>query len=183
MLAETVPPGSDGLIFHPYLMGERSPLWNANARGSYFGLSLSHTKAHLVRAVLEGIVFNLLLVLQALQDFTGEVTRIQATGGFARSHLWRQMMADIFEREVTVPEQYESSCLGAVVLGLYALNVIPSLNIVSEMIGETYRHQPIAANVEVYRKIFPIYGRVLENLKGEYESIARLQAELTKHRF
>jgi gluconokinase len=183
MLAETVPPGSEGLIFHPYLMGERSPLWNANARGSYFGLSLSHTKAHLVRAVLEGIVFNLLLVLQALQDFTGEVTRIQATGGFARSHLWRQMMADIFEREVTVPEQYESSCLGAVILGLYALNAIPSLNIVSEMIGETYRHQPIAANVEVYKKIFPIYTRVLENLKGEYESIAQLQAELTKHHF
>jgi gluconokinase len=181
MLAETVPPGSEGLIFHPYLMGERSPIWDANARGSFFGLSLNHSKAHLIRAVLEGILFNLSLVLQALQDFTGEAKRIQATGGFARSAFWRQMMADVFDREVTVPEQYESSCLGAAVLGLYALEAISSFNIVSEMIGETYRHQPIAANAETYKQILPIYTRVLENLKREYESIARLQATLTKH--
>lgn len=178
MLAETVPPGSGGLIFHPYLMGERSPLWDANARGSFFGLSLNHTKAHLVRAVLEGIVFNLSLVLQALEDFTGKAERIQATGGFARSHLWRQMMADIFERDVTVPQQYESSCLGAAVLGLYALQEISSLNIVGEMIGETYLHQPIAANVATYQKILPIYTRLLHSFQGEYESIAKLQAEL-----
>ncbi len=181
MLADTVPPGSEGLIFHPYLMGERSPLWDANARGSFFGISLRHTKAHLVRAVLEGIVFNLFLVLEALETFTGKAKRIQATGGFARSSLWRQMMADVFDQEVTVPEQYESSCLGAAVLGLYALKEISSLNIVSDMIGETHRHQPIAANVETYKKILPIYTRVLQNLKGEYESIARLQAELTNH--
>lgn len=180
MLAETVPAGSDGLIFHPYLMGERSPLWDANARASYFGLSASHTKAHLVRAVLEGILYNLYLVLEALEDFTGKITRVQATGGFARSTLWRQMMADVFNRDVTIPEQYESSCLGSAVLGLYALKKISSLNIVSEMIGETHRHQPIAANVERYQKILPIYTRILETLKGEYESIARLQAELTK---
>ncbi|MBW4543096.1 MAG: gluconokinase [Symplocastrum torsivum CPER-KK1] len=180
MLAETVPPGSEGLIFHPYLMGERSPIWDANARGSFFGLSLNHTKAHLVRAVLEGIVFNLSLVLQALEDFTGKAKRIQATGGFARSNLWRQMMADVFEQEVTVPEQYESSCLGAAVLGLYALQEISSLDIVSEMIGATYRHHPIAANAQTYRKILPIYTRVLQHLQGEYESIARLQAELTQ---
>ncbi len=132
------------------------------------------------QAVLEGIAFNLSLVLQALEDFTGKAKRIQATGGFARSGLWRQMMADVFDREVTVPERYESSCLGAAVLGLYALKKITSLNIVSEMIGETYRHQPIAANVETYKKILPIYTRVLQNLQGEYESIARLQAELTQ---
>jgi gluconokinase len=159
-------------------MGERSPIWDANARGSFFGLSLNHSKAHLVRAVLEGIVFNLSLVLQALEDFTGKAERIQATGGFARSQLWRQMMADVFEQEVSVPEQYESSCLGAAVLGLYAFKEISSLNIVSEMIGETYRHQPIAANVATYKKILPIYTRLLQSFQGEYESIAKLQAEL-----
>ncbi len=90
-------------------------------------------------------------------------------------------MADVFDQEVTLPEQYEISCLGAAVLGLYALKEISSLNIVSDMIGETHRHQPIAANVETYKKILPIYTRVLQNLKGEYESIARLQAELTNH--
>ncbi|HEY9596312.1 MAG TPA: FGGY-family carbohydrate kinase, partial [Cyanophyceae cyanobacterium] len=180
-LAETVPPGSEGLIFHPYLMGERSPLWDANARGSYLGLSLNHTKAHLVRAALEGILFNLLLVLQALQDFTGQAQRIQATGGFARSSVWRQMMADIFNRDVTVPEQYESSAFGAAILGLYALGEIASFDIVFGMIGVTYRHQPITANVEIYQKVFPIYVRVLDSLKNEYESIAKLQAELANY--
>ncbi len=179
LLAETVPPGAAGLIFHPYLMGERSPLWDANARGSFFGLSLNHSKAHLVRAVLEGIVFNLCLVLQALEEFTGKAARIQATGGFARSPVWRQMMADIFDQDVIVPEQYESSCLGAAVLGLYALKEISSLNLVSQMIGETYRHQPIAAHVATYKKILPIYTRLLKAFQGEYESVAQLQEELT----
>lgn len=180
MLAETVPPGSEGLIFHPYLMGERSPLWDANARGSFFGLSVRHSKAHLVRAVLEGIVFNLFLVLEALESFTGKAKCIQATGGFARSLLWRQMMADVFDRAVSIPQQYESSALGAAVLGLYALKEIASLNIVSDRVGETHHHQPIPANVKTYKKILPIYTRLLQRLQAEYESIAKLQAELSK---
>jgi gluconokinase len=180
MLAETVPPGAEGLLFHPYLLGERSPLWDANARGSFFGLNLNHSKAHLVRAVLEGIVFNLCLVLQALEQFVGQTQRIQATGGFARSPLWRQMMADVFEREVSVPQQYESSCLGAAVLGLYALQEISSLNIVSEMTGQIHLHHPIPANVETYKKILPVYSRLLQTFQSEYETIAKLQAELTQ---
>jgi gluconokinase len=180
MLAETVPPGAEGLLFHPYLLGERSPLWDANARASFFGLNFNHNKAHLVRAVLEGIVLNLCLVLQALEQFVGQTQRIQATGGFARSPLWRQMMADVFEREVSVPQQYESSCLGAAVLGLYALQEISSLNIVSEMIGQIHQHQPIPANVETYKKILPVYSRLLQTFQSEYETIAKLQAELTQ---
>jgi gluconokinase len=164
-------------------MGERSPIWDANARGSFFGLSVNHTKAHLVRAVLEGIVFNLCLVLQALEEFIGKAERIQATGGFARSPVWRQMMADIFNQDVIVPEQYESSCLGAAVLGLYALNEISSLNLVSQMVGETYRHQPIAAHVATYKKILPVYTRLLKTFQNEYESLAKLQEELTHSTF
>jgi gluconokinase len=89
------------------------------------------------------------------------------------------MMADIFDQDVIVPEQYESSCLGAAVLGLYALKEISSLNLVSQMIGETYRHQPIAAHVTTYKKILPIYTRLLKAFQGEYESVAQLQEELT----
>ena len=176
MLAATVPPGSEGLIFHPYLLGERSPLWNADARGSFFGLNLNHTKAHLVRAVLEGIVYNLSLVLEALEDFIGPAKQIQASGGFARSGLWRQMMADVFNQEVSVPAS-QSSAFGAAVLGLYALEAISSLD-VSAMIGETERHQPLIKNVETYRKILPIYKSLLEKFHTEYERIAQLQLEL-----
>ncbi|NJL86110.1 MAG: gluconokinase [Leptolyngbyaceae cyanobacterium SM1_1_3] len=179
-IADTVPPGSKGLIFHPYLAGERSPLWDANARGSFFGLTLHHTKAHLIRSVLEGIVYNLYLVLEALQDIIGPAKSIQATGGFARSTLWRQMLADVFDRAVIVPETYESSCFGAAVLGLYALGLISSLERVSDMIGETYRHRPIPENVCKYRQVLPFYAHLLDHLKGEYAAIAAIQAELEK---
>ncbi|MGJ3254542.1 MAG: gluconokinase [Elainellaceae cyanobacterium] len=179
MLAETVPPGSDGLIFHPYLMGERSPLWNADARASFFGLSLNHTKSHLVRAVLEGIIYNLYLVFKALEDFAGEATHIQATGGFVESAVWRQMMADIFNREVVIPEQYESSCLGAAILGLYALGEVSSLDVATTMVGKTYHHSPNAGNVAIYQTVLPVFERLVDVFAKEYEAIAHLQIKLT----
>lgn len=179
-IAETVPPGSDGLLFHPYLAGERSPLWDANARGSFYGLALHHTKAHLFRSVLEGVVYNLYVVLDALQNAIGPAKSIQATGGFARSELWRQMLADVFDRAVTIPETIESSCFGAAILGLYALQRIPSLDRVSDLIGSTYRHQPIPDNVKIYQKILPLYQHLLDRFKEDYAAIAQLQADLER---
>lgn len=174
-IASTVNAGSDGLLFHPFLTGERAPLWDANARGSFFGLSIHHQKQHMIRAVLEGIVFNLYTVLLAVEELTGEPVRIQATGGFARSDMWRQLMADVFDRPVTVPESFESSCLGAVVLGMYALGEIKDFSIVSDMIGETRTHHPDAAASKTYRELLPIYIRLSHLLKEEYESIAEFQ--------
>ncbi|MCQ2570200.1 MAG: gluconokinase, partial [Limosilactobacillus sp.] len=103
-IASEVPAGSDGLIFHPYLGGERAPIWDANARGSFFGLTRTHTRAHMARAALEGIVYNLYTVMLALEEVAGKPKEIMATGGFARSALWRQMLADIFESPVTIPQ-------------------------------------------------------------------------------
>lgn len=95
-IASRVKPGAEGLIFHPYLAGERAPLWNADARGSFFGLTLSHKKEHMIRAALEGVLYNLYTVYLALIEVMNETpTTIKATGGFAKSEVWRQMMADI----------------------------------------------------------------------------------------
>lgn len=174
-IAATVAPGSDGLIFHPYLAGERSPLWDANARGSFFGLTLHHTKAHLVRAVLEGIVYNLYIVLEALQDLIGTGQSIRATGGFARSQLWRQILADVLNSEVIVPES-EGSCLGAAILGLYALNQLDRLES-PRPISKASCHSPIPQNVEKYQTIIPIYRYLLGAFQSEYNRIAQIQAE------
>ncbi|RID82996.1 gluconokinase [Peribacillus asahii] len=179
-IATRVSPGSDGLIFHPYLAGERAPLWNANARGSFFGLGLHHKKEHMVRAVLEGVILNLYSVMLALQEMIGVPTKIQATGGFARSELWRQMMADIFNQEVTVPESFESSCLGAIILGMYALGKIEDFSIVSEWVGSTHAHQPIDENVDIYQDLIAIYIRVFRALESEYEAIAGFQHKWMK---
>ena len=174
-IADRVTPGSDGLLFHPYLAGERAPLWNSNARGSFFGLGMHHHKEHLIRAVLEGVIYNLYTVLLALSELMGEPRKIHATGGFARSALWRQMMADIFNHEVIIPESFESSCLGAAILGLYSLGEVESLNVVSEMVGATHHHVPIDENVAIYEDLLPIYIRVSRILQDEYESIAAFQ--------
>lgn len=179
-IASKVNPGADGLIFHPYLAGERAPLWNAHARGSFFGLGLHHKKEHMIRAVLEGVILNLYSVLLALQEVIGVPTKIQATGGFARSELWRQMMADIFNQEVVVPESFESSCLGAIVLGMYALGEIEDFSIMSELVGSTHAHQPIENNVKIYEDLTPIYIRVSRRLEEEYSSITHFQEKWVK---
>lgn len=176
-IAEQVPPGSNGLLFHPYLTGERAPLWNPDARGSFFGLSMTHRKEHMIRSVLEGVIFNMYTVLLAMEERIGRPSKILATGGFARSSLWRQMMADIFDQEVIIPESIESSCLGAVVLGLYATGRAESLDIVFEMIGSTHQHQPIEAHAKVYKQLLPIFISVFRSLESQYAAIAQFQRE------
>ncbi|NMO94179.1 gluconokinase [Paenibacillus lemnae] len=174
-IAERVPPGSNGLLFHPYLTGERAPLWDPNARGSFFGLTLNHQKEHMIRSVLEGVIFNMYMVMLAMEEQVGRPSVIHATGGFARSPIWRQMMADIFDQRVIVPESYESSCLGAVVLGLYATGRTDTLDIVGRMVGGTYEHRPIEKNAGLYKDLLPIFIRISRKLEEDYEAIAEFQ--------
>ncbi|NMD72091.1 gluconokinase [Bacillus sp. DNRA2] len=175
-IAERVQPGADGLLFHPYLAGERAPLWNPDVRGSFFGLTLSHKKEHMIRAALEGVIFNLYTVFLALTEcMDGPVTRIKATGGFARSNVWRQMMSDIFESELVVPESYESSCLGACLLGLYAVGKIDSFDVAEEMVGSTFNHTPNHAAVVEYQELLPIFIHLSRNLEEDYAHIANYQ--------
>jgi gluconokinase len=177
-IAERVAPGAEGLLFHPYLAGERAPLWNANLRGSFFGLAMHHHQEHMIRAVLEGVIFNLYSILPAVEALIGPTRTMKATGGFARSGLWRQLMADIFNREVVVPESFESSCLGAAVLALYALGRINSLNAIGGMVGAMHRHTPMTGNVAVYQQLLPIYLAIPTKLEAEYRAIAAFQRDL-----
>lgn len=177
-IAERISAGAEGLLFHPYLAGERAPLWNANLRGSFFGLGMHHRKEHMIRAVLEGVIFNLYSILPAVESLVGPSTAIKATGGFARSGLWRQMMADVFDRDVVVPESFESSCLGAAVLGLYALGRADSLKVVGSMVGATHRHSPIAKNVALYAQLLPIFTALPVQLQAQYRQIAEFQRQM-----
>ena len=104
----------------------------------------------MIRAVLEGVIYSLFSILPAVETLIGPTRTMKATGGFSRSGLWRQMLADVFNREVIVPESFESSCLGAAILALYALGEVDSLNVVADMVGATHRHLPIPQNVAVY---------------------------------
>ncbi|MTH53065.1 gluconokinase [Bacillus mangrovi] len=176
-IAAGISPGAEGLVFHPYLAGERAPLWNAHARGAFFGLGLHHSKDHMIRAVLEGINFNLYTVLLALKELIGIPEKIHATGGFAQSEFWRQMLADVLDQEILIPESYESSCLGAVILGMYAIGDIESLSEADRFVSSNIRHLPDKAASEVYQEMIPIYIRLSRLYEKEFEEIAAFQAK------
>lgn len=177
-IASRVKPGADGLIFHPFLAGERAPLWNADARGSFFGLTLSHKKEHMIRAALEGVLYNLYTVYLALIEVMNETPSvIKATGGFAKSELWRQMMADIFDTKLIVPESYESSCLGACVLGMKALGEIEDFSIIEQMVGATNQHESNKETVELYQQLVSIFINLSRSLTDNYSDIAKFQRQ------
>jgi len=165
-----VPAGSDGLIFHPYLNGERAPLWNADVRGNFSGINMLHTKEHFLRAVLEGICLNLKDVLDTVGQMNGKPSKIIASGGFSRSHIWRQVLTDIIGMPIEFPETFESSCTGAAVLCLQSLGIVESVDDAEELMGASIEHQPNSENQEVYEMLFPKYqkmSRLLDSIYAE----------------
>ena len=160
--AETIPAGSEGLLFVPYLLGERAPIWDASAQGTLLGIRIIHTKAHLIRATLEGILFGLLSITEILLPDSEKrhKTTIMASGGFGKSELWLQMVADIFQMKVIVAETIEASAWGAVLIGFKATGIaIPTQN----KIGKTFL--PNEDHKEIYEQHFEKFKRVYPLLK------------------
>lgn len=172
---ETIRPGSEGLLFHPYLAGERAPSWNANARGSFFGLGMHHKRTHMMRAVLEGINMNLYSVLLALEELIGIPKKVHATGGFSNSKVWRQMVADIFNQEVHVPATSESACFGAAYLGLYALGEVDDLSDITKVVQTTQINYPNQEAVSVYEEWMPLFIRLARTFEEEYDALVEFQ--------
>lgn len=170
-----VPAGAHGLLFLPFLGGERAPLWDANARGSFFGLNNLHTRADMLRAVMEGINMNIATVFKAVCDLVGQPKSITATGGFARSRVWRQMLADVLNCPVDIPESFESGCLGAVTMAMRSLNLVNSYQVVQNFIGEEDTYRPDLATVAIYQKYLPLFQQVEGLLSPAYSTIAQLQ--------
>jgi gluconokinase len=159
--AETIEAGSEGLIMLPYILGERAPLWNSNAKGVYFGLNIEHTKAHLVRASMEGVIFGLYSIGKILAE-KKEITELRASGGFAKSTLWLQILADVFNIKVMVSDAVESAALGAIMVGTEALGIHTAFQ---NQDAATYT--PIPANHKVYKNSFQKFQRLYDLLKGE----------------
>ncbi|MBO0936324.1 gluconokinase [Fibrella sp. HMF5335] len=124
--AADIPAGADGLLFLPYLHGERAPLWDASVRGSFRGLDYAHSSAHMARAALEGVLFNLRRIDLLLARHAGPTRVIHANGGFAQSPYWVQMMADIFGVPVRLNASNESSGIGAAMMARFALAEPPT---------------------------------------------------------
>src|SRR6202012_4211642 len=126
--ADTVSPGCEGLIFLPYLQGERAPVWNADARGVFFGVRSVHDQRHFVRAILEGICYSLYQIGASMEETTGPIKHIYGSGGFTKSVTWLQMMADVFRKEIHITGVADASAIGAAIMGSYAVGMIASLD-------------------------------------------------------
>ncbi|MDB5053529.1 MAG: gluconokinase [Bacilli bacterium] len=174
-LAGQVPAGSDGLLMLPMLTGERAPHWNPNARGVFFGLSLAHGKPHMIRAVLEGVIFGLYSVAVALAELIGPGKEIRASGGFARSVLWRQMMTDVWGMPLVVPEVIESSGLGAAYLGFMAMQEKSGFAGIHQWIKTSSQHKVQAESHQVYQDLFPLYEQLYSQLRESFNDIVRFQ--------
>jgi gluconokinase len=176
-LAGQAPPGSAGLLMLPYLAGERAPHWRGNPRGVYFGLTHQHRREHLVRAGLEAVCLQLALVLRAMGDAGFEANAVRATGGFARSPLWRQMLADALGRPIGFPRTHEGSALGAAIVGMRALGIVDSLDIAADLVPVVQTESPTSA-ADVYARLFPLYSALYDTFEPAFDALGHLAGEL-----
>jgi len=156
--AEKIAPGSEGLLWLPYLMGERTPHLDAQARGMWFGLTAAHTRAHLIRSILEGVAFSLRDSLEIFQELEIPVKQIRASGGGSRSFLWRQIQTDIYGKELVTLRTSEGSAFGAALLAGVGAKIYASVQeSAREAIQIRERMTPQAAKVRRYDKQYQIY--------------------------
>ena len=162
--AEEINPGSDGLVFLPFLTGERSPGWNANAVGTIHGLRLMHGRKHIVRAAMEAVMFRMFSVFEILHELSGNTKRIIANGGYVKSKIWLKMQADIFGKEIAVAGASEAAVFGAAYLAMFAVGAIDSLTTpllpmrTSEIIVPSQQNHLIYK--ELYSNFKSLYGKL-----------------------
>ncbi len=174
--AARIPPGSEGLLWLPYLMGERTPHLDAQARGMWFGLTAAHTRGHLIRAILEGVAFSLRDSLEIFKELEIPVEQIRASGGGSRSFFWRQIQADIYGKELVTLRTSEGSALGAAMLAGVGAEVYSSVEeSAREAIQIRERMAPIAANVKDYDRLYQVYRSLYPAVRGLAHQLATLR--------
>ncbi len=164
--ASEINPGSDGLIFLPYITGERSPDWNSGVRGLMYGLSHFHTKKHIIRAAMEGVMFRLYSVFEVMTELRDRAVRVMANGGYVNSSPWLQMQADIFNKEILVPEVQEASALGAAFLTMVALGAAEPDTVLKGMQPKKLV-KPIVGNHEIYMKAYGLSKQIYNSVYPE----------------
>ena len=165
-LAEGVAPGSDGLVFLPYMAGERSPIWDPKAKGVWYGIDFTKTKAHFIRSAMEGGAFALRHNLEIAEKCGGEVKELRAMGGASMAHIWTQIKSDVTGKPITVCHSGTETSLGAAILAGVGTGVYDDFEeAVSITVHPTRHHDPDPANKEVYDKNYDIYRELYENLK------------------
>jgi xylulokinase len=175
--ASTVPPGSEGLLFLPYLTGERTPYPNPNARAVFFGLTVRHARRHMTRSVLEGVSFGLRDSLELMKELGVAARQIRVSGGGAKGSLWRQIMTDIFGTEITTVNVTEGAAYGAALLAGVGSGAYRSVEeACGRLVQVTGSLQP-GDSESAYESYYQRYRALYRALEEEFDAIARLAAK------
>ena len=163
--AETLPPASDGVIVLPYFLGEKTPLFDPEARGVIFGLTLSHSRAHIFRAILESVVYGFRHHIDVLADMGYRPANIIATDGGVKSPLWCQIAADVLSREIVAYPSHPGSALGVAFLAGMKAGVFTEWEQIRTFLEEKRVFTPEPGAVRVYDRAYAIYRELYESLR------------------
>ncbi len=173
--AMSTPLGADGLVFLPYLAGERAPIWDPRARGVFFGLTLRHTRAHLARAVLEGVAFAMRHLAEVLSEVGAQVSQLRVCGGQARSMAWNRIKADVTGFPVEVPRVTEAALLGAAVLAGVGAGLLPDITTgANRMVRIEAVLQPHLDRHRRYTELYGVYRRLYPDLRTAFHQLGEI---------
>jgi xylulokinase len=172
--AAKAPAGSEGLIFLPYLSGERTPYPDPDARGVYFGLTLRHGKEHMVRAVLEGVAYGLRDSLELMRDMGLEITQVRASGGGARSALWRQILADVFDSEIVLTNVTEGAAFGAALLAGVGAGVYSSVGEACDATVQLTDPVEPGPDTRAYSDYYEVYRALYPALAPHFKQVSEI---------
>ncbi len=173
--AEKVVVGSEGLLYLPYLMGERTPHLDPDARGVFFGISAKHEKPAFIRSIMEGVVYSLRDCLEIIKGMGVDIKEVRASGGGGKSPLWRQMQADVFGSDITTINSSEGPALGVALLAGVGTGVYASVPQACDAVISVKSRQ--TANMDFnasYDKYYKLYGSLYNSLKGEFTKLAKI---------
>jgi gluconokinase len=177
--AAQVPAGSEGLLFLPYLLGERAPIWNANARGVYFGLNIKHERMHFVRATIEGILYEIYSIGKSLME-QRTIKSLSVNGSFGTIPFCTQLLANMFNKPVRLRQQSHSVSYGAWLLSATEMGLYPSLEEAARTVELPDVYKPQKQHHAIYADYFAIFERLSSKLSDEFEAIGNLQQKHAK---
>jgi len=163
------------LFFLPYLLGERAPVWDANAKGVLVGLTLKHKKGHVVRAAMEGVSYTLAQLVNKLEQTYGPIREINVSGGFVQSPFWVQLIADITGKKINVTEMADASAMGAAYLGMFGTGNLKDLMEVKGFVKVTRVFEPDPAIHANYIQLSGFFDSLYPRLKDDFATLSRLQ--------
>ena len=173
---DEIAPGSNGLLFTPYIVGERTPYADSTIRGSFIGIDASHTKLHFAKAVMEGITFSLRDSLEIFRASGKEMTEIISIGGGAKNPTWLQMQADIFNTTIYKLKNEQGPSIGACMIAAVGANIYNNFEqAVAACVQLAEKFEPIPANVAVYNKLYKVYQQVYAQTKALNDQLKSLR--------